>query len=146
MQGYYKNEEAIKGAVKDGWLYTSDLATVDEDGYLYIVDRRKDMIVSGGENIYPREIEEVLFRHPAIADVAIVGIPDSIWGESVKAFIVLKHGKMIDEQEVIDFCKGHLASYKKPKAVEFISSIPKSASGKPLKRLLKERDQKGGDS
>jgi len=145
MQGYYKNEEATKKAVKDGWLYTGDLATVDEDGYLYIVDRKKDMIVSGGENIYPREIEEVLFRHTAIADVAIVGIPDSIWGESVKAFIVLKHGKMVDEQEVIDFCKRHLASYKKPRAIEFVSSIPKNPSGKTLKRLLKEKGQKGGD-
>ena len=145
MQGYYKNREATKEAVKDGWLYTGDLATVDEDGYVYIVDRKKDMIVSGGENVYPREIEEVLFRHPAIADVAVVGIPDSIWGESVKAFIVLKHGKMVGKQEVIDFCKRHLASYKKPKSVEFISSIPKNPSGKPLKRVLKERDQKGGD-
>lgn len=146
MQGYYKNEEATKEAVKDGWLYTGDLATVDEDGYLYIVDRKKDMIVSGGENIYPREIEEVLFRHPAIADVAVVGIPDPIWGESVKAFIVLKHGKMVDEQEVIDFCKSHLASYKKPRAIEFVSSIPKNPSGKTLKRLLKERDQEEGGS
>jgi acyl-CoA synthetase (AMP-forming)/AMP-acid ligase II len=103
------------------------------------------MIVSGGENIYPREIEEVLFRHSAIADVAVVGIPDPIWGETVKAFIVLEHDKMVDEQEVIDFCKGHLASYKKPRAIEFVSSIPKNPSGKPLKRLLKERDRKGGD-
>ena len=145
MQSYYKNIEATKEAIKDEWLYTGDLATVDEDGYFYIVGRKKDMIVSGGENIYPREIEEVLFRHSAIADVAVVGIPDSIWGESVKAFIVLEHGKMVDEQEVIDFCKGHLASYKKPRAIEFVSSIPKNPSGKPLKRLLKERDGKGGD-
>jgi len=144
MQGYYKNEEATKEAIKDGWLYTGDLVTVDEDGYFYIVDRKKDMIVSGGENIYPREIEEVLFRHPAIADVAIVGIPDPIWGETVKAFIVLKHGKIVAEQEVIDFCKRHLASYKKPRAIEFVSSIPKNPSGGPLKRLLKDYDQKGG--
>ena len=145
MQGYYKNEEATRGTIKDGWLYTGDLATVDEEGHFYIVDRKKDMIVSGGENIYPREIEEVLFRHPGIADVAVIGIPDPTWGETVKAFIVQKEGKMIDEQGVIDFCKSHLASYKKPKAVEFISSIPKNPSGKPLKRVLKERDQKGGD-
>lgn len=142
MQGYYKNLEATKEAIKDGWLYTGDLATVDEEGYFYIVDRKKDMIVSGGENIYPREIEEVLFRHPAIDDVAVVGIPDPIWGEAVKAFIVLNEEKIIDEQEVIDFCKSHLASYKKPKAIEFISSIPKNPSGKPLKRLLKEKDHK----
>jgi len=145
MQEYYKNEEATKETIKGGWLYTGDLATIDDDGYLYIVDRKKDMIVSGGENIYPREIEEVLFRHSAIADVAVVGIPDPIWGETVKAFIVLKEGKMINEQEVIDFCKDHLASYKKPRAIEFVSSIPKNPSGKPLKRLLKERDGKGGD-
>jgi fatty-acyl-CoA synthase len=145
MQGYFKNEEATRETIKNGWLYTGDLARVDEEGYFYIVDRKKDMIVSGGENIYPREIEEVLFRHPAIADVAVIGIPDSIWGEAVKAFIVTKEGKTIDEQEVIDFCKSHLASYKKPKSVEFVDSIPKNPSGKPLKKLLKERDGKGGD-
>ena len=145
MQGYYKNPEATKEAIKNGWLYTGDMATVDEEGYYYIVDRKKDMIVSGGENIYPREIEEALFRNPAIADVAVVGIPDPTWGETVKAFIVPKEGKMINGQEVIDFCKSHLASYKKPRAIEFISSIPKNPSGKPLKRLLKERQRKGGD-
>jgi fatty-acyl-CoA synthase len=137
MQGYYKNTEATKEAIKDEWLYTGDLATVDEDGYFYIVDRKKDMIVSGGENIYPREIEEVLFRHPAIADVAVVGIPDSIWGESVKAFVVTKEGETVTEKEVIDFCKKHLASYKKPKQVSFISTIPRNPSGKVLKRILK---------
>jgi len=142
MQGYYKNQEATKEAIKDGWFYTGDVATVDKEGYFYIVDRKKDMIVSGGENIYPREIEEVLFTHPAIADAAVIGIPDETWGEAVKAFIVPRDGKTIDEQEVIDFCKGHLASYKKPKAIEFVSSIPKNPSGKPLKRILRSRSQK----
>jgi len=142
MQGYYKNQEATREAIKDGWLYTGDVATADEEGYFYIVDRKKDMIISGGENIYPREIEEVLFRHPAIADVAVIGIPDETWGEAVKAFIVPKHGKTIDEQEVIDFCKDHLASYKKPKAIELVSSIPKNPSGKPLKRILRSESQK----
>ena len=142
MQGYYKNTEATKEAIKDEWLYTGDLATVDEDGYFYIVDRKKDMIVSGGENIYPREIEEVLFRHPAIADVAVVGIPDSIWGESVKAFVVTKAGETVTEKEVIDFCKKHLASYKKPKQIAFISTIPRNPSGKVLKRILKSESKK----
>ena len=137
MQSYYKNTEATKEAIKDEWLYTGDLATVDEDGYFYIVDRKKDMIVSGGENIYPREIEEVLLRHPAIADIAVVGIPDPIWGETVKAFVVTKEGETVTEKEVIDFCKKHLASYKKPKQVSFISTIPRNPSGKVLKRILK---------
>ncbi|MBA3035860.1 MAG: o-succinylbenzoate--CoA ligase, partial [Desulfobacterium sp.] len=103
-----------------------------------IVDRKKDMISSGGENIYPRELEEVLFGHPAISDVAVVGIPDDAWGESVKAFVVLQKGMNMDKQDVIEYCKKHLASYKKPKAVSFVESIPKNPSGKVLKRLLKE--------
>lgn len=145
MQGYYRNQEATREAVKDGWLYTGDVATVDEEGYFYIVDRKKDMIISGGENIYPREIEEVLFRHPAIADAAVIGIPDETWGEAVKAFIVTKEGKSVDEQGIIEFCKDHVASYKKPKAIEFVSSIPKNPSGKPLKRLLRSAGQRDKD-
>ena len=145
MQGYYRNQEATREAIKDGWLYTGDVATVDEEGYFYIVDRKKDMIISGGENIYPREIEEVLFRHPAIADAAVIGIPDETWGEAVKAFIVTKEGKSVDEQGVIEFCKDHVASYKKPKAIEFVSSIPKNPSGKPLKRLLRSGSQRDKD-
>ncbi|MFC1820886.1 class I adenylate-forming enzyme family protein [Thermodesulfobacteriota bacterium] len=137
MQGYYEEPEATKEAIKDGWLYTGDLAKIDEEGYFYIVDRKKDVIISGGENIYPREIEEVLFRHPAIADVAVVGIPDQVWGETVKAFVVLKEGNMINEQEVISFCKRHLASYKKPKVIEFVDSIPRNPSGKALKQVLR---------
>ncbi|MBU1054465.1 MAG: long-chain fatty acid--CoA ligase [Proteobacteria bacterium] len=138
MQEYYKDSKATKEAIKNGWLYTGDMATVDKEGYFYIVDRKKDMISSGGENIYPREIEEVLFGHPAIADAAVVGIPDAVWGETVKAFVVLKTGMTMSEQEVINYCKKHLASYKKPRAVSFVESIPKNPSGKVLKRLLKE--------
>lgn len=139
MKEYYKDREATADTIRDGWLHTGDLATMDEEGFIYIVDRKKDMIISGGENIYPRELEEVLFRHPAITDVAIVGIPDSTWGETVKAFIVLKQGENMEAQEVIDFCTQHLASYKKPRAVEFIDEIPKNPSGKPLKRLLRKK-------
>lgn len=113
---------------------------MDHEGFFYIVDRQKDMIISGGENIYPREIEEVIITHPAIDDVAVIGMPDSVWGESVKAFIVLKEGKAVDEQEVIDFCKTYLASYKKPKKVVFVPSIPKNPLGKALKRVLRERE------
>jgi fatty-acyl-CoA synthase len=140
MQGYYKNPEATKAAVKDGWLYTGDLAKVDEEGYFYIVDRKKDMIVSGGENIYPREVEELLLRHPAIADVAVIGVPDPTWGETVKAFVVPQQGEKITEKDVIAFCKQHLASYKKPRQVAFIPSVPRNPSGKVLKRLLRSRN------
>jgi acyl-CoA synthetase (AMP-forming)/AMP-acid ligase II len=112
MQCYYKDPEATREAIKDGWLYTGDLAKVDEVGYFYIVDRKKDMIVSSGENVYPREIEEALMRHRAITDIAVVGVPHQTWGETFKAFVVIKKGEKITEKEVIDFCKKYLASYK----------------------------------
>jgi fatty-acyl-CoA synthase len=144
MKGYYRNREATRETIRDGWLYTGDLAKVDDEGYYYIVDRKKDMIVSGGENIYPRELEEVLFKHPAISDAAVIGIPDELWGETVKAYVVLKEGQTIDEQDVIDHCKRYLASYKKPKAVAFVSEIPKNPSGKVLKRVLRDQHEKGG--
>jgi len=136
MQGYHRNEQATQEAVQNGWLFTGDLARKDAEGFFYIVDRKKEMIVSGGENIYPREIEEVLIRHPAVADVAVVGIPHATWGETVKAFVAPREGWTIDEKELIDFCKQHLASYKKPTVVAFIPSIPRNPSGKALKRLL----------
>ncbi len=138
MQGYHQDPEATKEAIRDGWLHTGDLARMDEEGFFYIVDRKKDMIVSGGENIYPREIEEILIRHPAIADVAVVGIPDEDWGESVKAFVVIEENRSIDAQAVIEFCKKFLASYKKPRTVVFVPSIPKNPLGKVLKRVLRE--------
>jgi len=145
MKGYYKDRKATKEALKGGWLHTGDLGRMDEEGYVYIVDRKKDMIVSGGENIYPREIEELLYHHPKIQDAAVIGIPDPMWGESVKAFVVLKNGEMMKEEEVIEYCKSHLASYKKPKTVEFKESLPRNPSGKVLKTLLREqsRDRKG---
>jgi acyl-CoA synthetase (AMP-forming)/AMP-acid ligase II len=139
MKGYYKDEEATREALRGGWLHTGDLARMDEDGFVYIVDRKKDMIVSGGENIYPREIEEVLYSHPRVEDAAIIGVPDPLWGESVKAVIVLKKRETMTEEEVIDYCKSHLASYKKPKFVEFVESLPRNPSGKVLKTLLRKR-------
>ena len=142
MQGYHNQPEASAQAVRDGWLHTGDLANTDEEGFFYIVDRKKDMIVSGGENIYPREIEEVLLGHPSVADVAVVGEPDKLWGESVKAVVVLKKGASLTSQEVIEYCKAHLASYKKPRKVVYVDALPRNASGKVLKRQLKSETQK----
>jgi fatty-acyl-CoA synthase len=139
MKGYYKDPEGTAEALKGGWLHTGDIGRMDEEGFLYIVDRKKDMIISGGENIYPREIEEVLYSHPKIREAAVVGAPDPLWGEAVKAFVVLKTGESMAEEEVIEYCKAHLASYKKPKRVEFILSLPRNPSGKVLKNLLRGR-------
>ena len=138
MKGYYKDPQGTAEALKGGWLHTGDIGRMDEEGFIYIVDRKKDMIISGGENIYPREIEEVLYRHPTIREAAVVGIPDPLWGESVKAFVVLKAGLSMTEEEVIEYCKAHLASYKKPKKVQFVGSLPRNPSGKVLKNLLRE--------
>jgi fatty-acyl-CoA synthase len=139
MKGYYKDEEGTKEALKGGWLHTGDLARVDEEGFFYIVDRKKDMVISGGENIYPREIEEILYTHPKIADAAVIGVPDDIWGESVKAVVVLKEGKTMTEEEVIEFCQRNLASYKRPRTVDFVDALPRNPSGKVLKTELRAR-------
>jgi len=141
MKGYWKNQEATAEALRGGWLHTGDLGMIDENGYLYLLDRSKDMIISGGENIYPREVEEVIIRHPSVQEVAVIGVLDDYWGESVKAVVVLKDGTSTSEEEIIDFCKEHLSSYKKPKSVDFIDSLPKNNYGKVLKREL--RDQQG---
>jgi len=138
-KGYYKNREETEKAIRDGWLYTGDLGKLDDEGYLYIVGRKKDMIISGGENIYPREIEEVLWRHPKIADAAVIGVPDKQWGESVRAVIHLKPGEKATEEEVIEFCKQHIASYKKPKSIIFVDELPTNPSGKVLKDEVRAR-------
>jgi acyl-CoA synthetase (AMP-forming)/AMP-acid ligase II len=138
MKAYYKEPQATEETLRGGWLHTGDMGRMDEEGFLYIVDRKKDMIISGGENIYPREIEELLYRHPKIQDAAVVGIPDPLWGESVRAFVVLRAGESMAEEEVVDFCKSHLASYKKPRSVKFVDSLPRNPSGKVLKTKLRE--------
>jgi len=138
MHGYWQLPEETAANVRNGWLHTGDLARYDEEGYLYIVDRKKDMIISGGENIYPAEIEQVLYSHPKILEAAVIGIGDEKWGETVKAFVVLKDGQQMIAEEVIEHCKNNLASYKKPRAVEFIQSLPRNAAGKVLKRKLRE--------
>ena len=141
MQGYHRNPQATAESIQNGWLFTGDLARMDNEGFVYIVDRKKEMIVSGGENIYPREIEEVIIKHPSVADVAVIGIPHPKWGETVKAFVVPGQDQKIDEKEIVDFCKNFLASYKKPTVVAFVPQIPRNPSGKALKRILKEEDQ-----
>jgi fatty-acyl-CoA synthase len=138
MQGYHNDPAATRATIKEGWLHTGDLATMDDEGFFYIVDRKKDMIVSGGENIYPREIEEVLYTHPDITEAAVVAMPDATWGESVRAFVALKQGRSMTAQQVIEFCKLHLASFKKPKRVDFLAELPRNASGKVLKTKLRQ--------
>jgi acyl-CoA synthetase (AMP-forming)/AMP-acid ligase II len=143
MQGYWQAPQETAKTIKDGWLYTGDVGQMDEDGYVYIVDRKKDMIISGGENIYSREVEEVLYMHPAVIEAAVVGTPDEKWGESVKAVLVLKPGASASEEEIIDFCKEHLASYKKPRSVEFWDGLPRTGSGKVRKNEIRERYWEG---
>lgn len=145
MLGYYRKPEATLEAMRGGWLHTGDLARMDQDGYLYIVDRKKDLIISGGENIYPREIEEVLLEHPAIADAAVVGTPDPVWGEAVHAFLVLREGHTLTQEMVVEHCRKKLAGYKKPRRVTFVSEIPRNPSGKTLKTRLREISMQPGE-
>lgn len=142
MKGYWQLPMETEKSIKNGWLYTGDMGTVDEKGYIFIVDRKKDMIISGGENIYPREVEEVLYEHPAILEAAVIGIFDDKWGESVKAFVVLKPQEKVSGNEIISFCKKNMASYKKPKSVEFMDSLPRNPTGKVLKNKLREKAKK----
>jgi acyl-CoA synthetase (AMP-forming)/AMP-acid ligase II len=139
MVGYYKDPEATAETLRGGWLHTGDLGRVDEEGFLYIVDRKKDMIITGGENVYPREIEEVLYGHPKILEAAVIGLPDPDWGERIHAVVALKEGESLSEQEVIEYCKSSMASFKKPKSVEFVDRLPRSPAGKVLKRILRKR-------
>ncbi|HMC09008.1 MAG TPA: long-chain fatty acid--CoA ligase [Actinomycetota bacterium] len=137
MAGYWKRPEATAQAIKDGWFATGDIATRDADGYYFIVDRKKDMIIRGGFNVYPREIEEVLYGHPAVLEAAVIGIPHPTHGEDVKAVVVLRVGTTVTGQEIIDYCREHLAAYKYPRHVEFRDVLPKGPTGKILKRELR---------
>ncbi|MBU4317587.1 MAG: long-chain-fatty-acid--CoA ligase [Proteobacteria bacterium] len=137
MKEYWNNPEATRETLVDGWLHTGDMGYRDEDGYLYLVDRKKDMIISGGFNIYPREVEDALYMHESVLEAAVVGVPDEKWGETVMAFVVLKENKTATEAEIIAHCREQLASYKKPTSVKFLNELPKNANGKMLKKDLK---------
>jgi len=139
IKGFWKDPEQTQKANPDGWFRTGDIGMLDERRYLYILDRKKDMIISGGENIYTKEVEDILHAHPAVLEAAVIGVPDPEWGESVKAVVVVKDGMRASEEEIIEFSKENLGRYKRPKSVEFIDELPKNPSGKILKRELKER-------
>jgi acyl-CoA synthetase (AMP-forming)/AMP-acid ligase II len=138
-KGYWKLPQETKKVFKNGWLYTGDMAVIDEEGYVTIVDRKEDMIITGGENVYTIEVENVLYTHPSLLEAAVIGIPDEEWGEIVKAIVVLKKGEKVTEKEIIEFCKERIAAYKIPKSVDFTESLPKLGSGKISKKVLKER-------
>jgi acyl-CoA synthetase (AMP-forming)/AMP-acid ligase II len=138
-RGYWNRPEETEKALRDGWLYTGDMAVVDREGYVNIVDRKKDMIITGGENVYSVEVENILYTHPSVLEAAVIGVADPKWGEAVKAVVVLKSGERATEEEIIQYCKQHIARYKAPKSVDFLSELPKTGSGKIFKKGLKER-------
>ncbi|MGE5544968.1 MAG: AMP-binding enzyme, partial [Bacillota bacterium] len=140
MSYYWNNPEETANQLKDGWLRTGDLAYMDEDCYIFIVDRSKDMIIAGGYNIYPRDIDEVLFKHPKVKDAITVGIPDEYRGETVKAFVQPVEGVEVTAEELIAYCREHLAAYKVPRSIEFRSELPRSNVGKALRRLLRDEE------
>ncbi|WNF35983.1 AMP-binding protein [Bacillaceae bacterium IKA-2] len=142
MKGYWNKPEDTHQTIQNGWLYTGDMGYMDEEGYFYIVDRKKDMIIAGGFNIYPRDVEEVLYEHESIQEAVIIGVPDPYRGETVKAFIVLKEGHQVSDKELNEFCRKHLSSYKVPRFYEFRDELPKTMVGKVLRRALLEEEQK----
>ncbi len=146
MPGYWNNPEATADALRGGWLHTGDIGMFDEAGYLFLLDRAKDMIISGGNNVYPREVEEIIVQHPAVANVCVVGIPDPYWGEAVHAVVVTEPGAKVTDKDIIAHCANHLAGYKKPKAVDFVDALPVSGYGKILRREVREKYWQGHDS
>ena len=147
MKGYINRPDETAATLRDGWLLTGDIAVFDEEGYFSIVDRKKDMIISGGFNIYPRDVDEVLFSHPKILEACAIGVPDDYSGERIKAYVVLKEGETATPEEIVDYCKQNLVKYKVPKYVEFVKDLPKSAVGKILRKELRAADQaKAGSS
>ncbi len=144
MLGYYNRPEETAGAIKDGWLYTGDLGYMDGEGYFFIVDRKKDLIITGGFNVYPREVEDVLYSYPAVQEACVIGVPDDFRVEAVKAFVTLKDGQSATPGDIINYCKQHLTPYKVPRQVEICADLPKTAIGKVLKRALREMESAGG--
>jgi fatty-acyl-CoA synthase len=138
MTGYWNQPQATAETLRGGWMHTGDAGVLDEEGYLYIQDRIKDMIVSGGENVYPRVVEEVLYQHPAIAEAAVIGVPDTRWGETVKAIVVLRQGMTATAEEIMEFCRDKVGGFERPRSVDFVEALPRTPSGKVLKRVLRE--------
>ena len=141
MLGYWNRPAETAEVIRDGWLRTGDIARMDEDGYFYVVDRRKDMIDASGFKVFPREVEEVLLMHPAVKEAVVAGVPDAYRGETVKAFVVLRPGESASAEEIVDFCRLHLAAFKVPRKVEFRDELPKSLVGKYLRRVLVEEER-----
>ena len=141
MKGYWNRPDATAETIRDGWLYTGDMATIDEDGYFFIVDRKKDMIIRGGYNVYPREIEEVLYEHPAVREAAVLGIPHDEYGEEIAAAVALKDGAAVSADELREFVKEQVAAYKYPRRIWFVDELPKGPTGKILKREIELPDQ-----
>jgi acyl-CoA synthetase (AMP-forming)/AMP-acid ligase II len=143
MSGYLNNPEATNEVLVNGWMHTKDLGAFDEDGYIFLTGgRTHDLIISGGENIFPQEVENVLYQHPAVAEACVFGVPDKKWGEAVVAAVSLKSTTEISENELIDFCRNKLASYKKPQRIHFLEALPKSGAGKILRKDLKNKFSK----
>jgi len=145
MKGYWNLPEATAEVLRDGWVYTGDLGYFDSKGYIFLVDRKRDVIISGAFNIYPKEIEDVIVTHPKVKEVAVIGVPDEKWGEAVKAVVVPQKGVQVTEQEIIDYCREHMASFKKPKTVDVVEDLPRNPYGKILKTVLREPFWKGFD-
>ena len=139
MSGYWKQPEATAQTVRDGWVHTGDVGYLDDEGFLFLVDRKKDMIISGGENVYSREVEQALLEHSAVRDAAVIGVPDAYWGEAVKAVVVLQAGARPDREALIAHVRGLIASYKCPKSVSFVDALPMLTTGKVDKRALRAR-------
>jgi len=143
MTGYWRRPDDTAAVVREGWFHTGDAGSVDDGGFIYIRDRIKDMIVSGGENIYPAELESVLAGHPDVADVAVIGVPDERWGETVKAIVVSRPDSGLSEEALIEWSRSRLAGFKRPRSVDFVQALPRNPSGKVLKRELKEAHWSG---
>ena len=143
MKGYWNEPGLTQEVLKDGWYYTGDLARVDDEGYLYIVDRKKEMIISGGFNVYPTEVESALYSHAAVYEACVIGVPDDTWGESIKGVVVLKQGKRVSEAELIEHCTRSLASFKKPQSIDFVDELPKNPNGKIVRRVVQEKFWQG---
>jgi acyl-CoA synthetase (AMP-forming)/AMP-acid ligase II len=145
MAGYWNNEEATAETLRGGWLHTGDIGSFDERGYLFLLDRAKDMVISGGNNVYPREVEEVIIQHPDVAAVVVIGIPDDYWGEAVHAVVVPEDGASVTEADIIAHCGRSLAGYKKPKGVDLVPELPVSGYGKVQRREIREKYWEGQD-